>query len=252
MEKGSLPKLNIDGFTIVTGRSAAAPAGNTGASFRQRASGLLRRAGVNLSESPRATPHKGDVDPAYKKLLIKTGICAGLAIVLLIISSVGTPAGQDITDTLNQVVNHEFDIDEDIGRLKFVQTLDETQAVFSAQPETLATYPVDGKIVTRYGESGSKGVRIEAAGRSAACIAKGTVTSVGEIGGMGYVRIALDTGETVVYHNVDPAVRVDDIVMTGQTVGTVTGDYLYLEMTDGGEYIDPLAYIEQKVAAVLQ
>jgi murein DD-endopeptidase MepM/ murein hydrolase activator NlpD len=191
------------------------------------------------------------VDPAYRKLLIKTGICAGLAIVLLVISSIDTPGAQGLTDTLNQVVNQEFDIDKDIGRLKFVQTLDETEAVFSAEPGVLATYPADGRIVTRYGEGGANGVRIEAVG-NVASIAKGTVTAVGDIGNMGYAKVTLDTGQTVAYYNVDPAVQVDDIVMPGQTIGVVLGSYLYLEMKDGDEYIDPIAFIEQKVEAVLQ
>lgn len=245
MEKKSLPKLETDGFTIYTTEYAP---GNSKATWRDRASGVMKRAGLPVR--PKAQPRNDDIDPAYRKLLVKTGICAGIAIVLLVVSSINTPTTQNITDTLNQVVNHEFDIDKDIGRLKFVQTLDETEAVFSAEPGVLATYPADGVVVTRYGEGGSKGVRIEATG-NASCIAKGTVTSVGDISGMGYVKVVLDSGETVVYHNVDPAVRVDDIVMPGQTIGSVTGGYLYLEMTNGDEYIDPISYIEQKVSAVL-
>jgi hypothetical protein len=253
MDKQSLPKLETEGFTIVSAQRASVSTGalSDGVSWRERASGLMRRVGIPGSESLRPGKQITDVDPAYKKLLIKTGICAGVAIVLLVVSSIGTPVTQDITNTINQVVNHEFDIDKDIGRLKFVKTLDESRAVFSAGPGVLATYPADGKIVTRYGEGGSKGVRIDMTG-NAACIAKGTVTAVGEIGNMGYVKIELDTGETLVYHNVMPAVQVNDIVMPGQTVGAVSGEYLYLEMMDGEEYIDPITYIEQRVAAVLQ
>ena len=210
----------------------------------------MRRAGIPGRVSPRPDKQSDNVDPAYKKLLIKTGICAGLAIVLLVISSINSPATQNFTNTINQVVNHEFDIDKDIGRLKFVRTLDESRAVFSAQPGVLATYPADGRIVTRFGEGGSMGVRIDATG-SAACIAKGTVTAVGEIGGSGYVKIVLDTGETLVYHNVVPAVQVNDIVMPGQTVGAVSKEHLYLEMMSGDEYIDPIEYIEQRAAGVL-
>ena len=253
MDKQILPKLETEGFTIVSTPRVSVSTGvlSDGVSWREKALGLMRRAGIPGGESLRPSKQIADVDPAYKKLLVKTGICAGLAIVLLVVSSIDTPVTQDITNTINQVVNHEFDIDKDIGRLKFVKTLDETRAVFSAGPGVLATYPADGKIVTRFGEGGSKGVRIDMTG-NAACIAKGTVTAVGEIGSMGYVKVVLDTGEMLAYYNVMPAVQVRDIVMPGQTVGTVSGEYLYMEMMDGEEYIDPITYIEQRVAAVLQ
>lgn len=249
MDKDSLPKLETEGFTTYSRGYAYSE--QSRATWRDRATDAIRRAGIPVSAKRRHSESGDDVDPAYRKLLIKTGICAGLAIVLLVVSSINTPSAQNITDTMNQVVNHEFDIDKDIGRLKFVQTLDETEAVFSAQPGALAAYPADGKIVTAFGEDGSKGVRIEAEG-NVSSIAKGTVTSVGEVGNMNYVEMTLDTGETLVYHNIEPSVQVDDIVMPGQPVGIVSGDYLYLEMLDGEEYVDPIAYIEQEMTGELQ
>lgn len=248
MEKDSLPKLETEGFTTYT-RGYTYAERNKG-TWRDRAADVMQRAGVSVGAKTRSSSGE-DVDPAYRKLLIKTGICAGLAIVLLVISSIDAPGAQNITNTVDQVVNHEFDIDKDIGRLKFVRSLDETEAVFSAQPGAVAAYPADGKIVTAFGEGGSKGVRIETTGK-ALCIAKGTVTAVGEVGSMGYVKMTLDTGETLVYHNVEPSVRVDDIVMPGQTVGTVSGNYLYLEMVSGEQYVDPLAYVRQEMTGELQ
>ena len=245
MEKQSLPKLEIEGFTIYP--SGAIPYREeigVRASWRDRASRLRRR-------STGKTP-ADDVDPAYRKLLIKTGICAAVAIALLVISTVDSPGSGGITDTLNQVVSHEFDIDKDIGRLKFVQTLDEVEAVFSEQPgQPSAVYPASGDIVTEFGKTGSKGVRIKASG-SVSSIARSTVTAVGEIGGAGYVVTVLDTGETVTYYNIDPVVQVDDIVEAGQTVGKVLDGHLYVEMKEGEEYIDPIAFIEQQISAVQQ
>ncbi len=249
MDKGSLPKLETEGFTTYSGGYAYAEQRKE--TWRDRASDVMRRAGVPVRAKQRRALSQDDVDPAYRKLLIKTGICAGLAIVLLVISSIDTPEAQNITDTMDQVVAHEFDIDKDIGRLKFVQTLDESEAVFSAQPGALAVYPADGRVVTAFGEAGSKGVRIEAKG-DVSCIAKGTVIVVGEVGSMGYVELMLDTGETLVYHNIEPSVQVDDIVMPGQAVGVVSGNYLYLEMLSGDEYVDPLAYVQREISGELQ
>ncbi len=251
MEKQSLPKLEIEGFTIYPSGSGsyrpkdgvARAAGK--ASWRDRAFRLVRRKGRAAGKAL-----GDDVDPAYRKLLIKTGICAAIAIALLVVSTVETPGSGGVTDTLNRVVTHEFDIDKDIGRLKFVQTLDEVEAVFSEQPgQPSVVYPASGDIVMEFGKAGSKGVRIEASG-SVRSIARSTVTAVGEIGGAGYVVTVLDTGETVTYYNIDPVVQVDDIVEAGQTVGKMLGGYLYVEMKEGEEYIDPIEYIEQQLLAV--
>ena len=224
MEKQSLPKLELEGFTIYpSGTSPYRPEDSAArtarkASWRDRAFRLVRRRGRAAGKAP-----GDDVDPAYRKLLIKTGICAAIAIALLVISTVETPGSGGVTDTLNRVVSHEFDIDKDIGRLKFVQTLDEVEAVFSEQPGMPpVVYPANGDIVTEFGKAGSKGVRIEASG-SVRSIARSTVTAVGEISGAGYVVTVLDTGETMTYYNIDPVVQVDDIVEAGPDGGQDAG-----------------------------
>jgi septal ring factor EnvC (AmiA/AmiB activator) len=144
-------------------------------------------------------------------------------------------------------------VDEDIGRLKFVEALDgETEAVFSGMPESFVVYPADGDVVTAFGEGGSTGVRMSTQTADILNIAKGTVTAVGDISGDGYVQVVLDSGETIVYHSLTPCVKVDDIVMPGQVVGEIAEDYLYIEMKDGDEYIDPIAYIGERAGMVLQ
>ena len=92
MEKQSLPKLEIEGFTIYpSGRGSYRPendaSGAAGkASWRDRASRMVGRKGRAAGKAS-----GDDVDPAYRKLLIKTGICAAIAIALLVISTVETP-----------------------------------------------------------------------------------------------------------------------------------------------------------------
>lgn len=272
MEKKQLPKLDTDGFKTLSEPSRfrwdsvqsqtkdkdinndSDIAGRTSASreggWKGRAAGFARR----IRPMDERDKDKMDDDEAgYKRLLIKTGICAGIAIAILVISSINTPTANNITDAIDQAVNHEFDIEEDIGRLKFVQNLeDETQSVFSPMPEVAAVFPADGDIITRFGEGGSKGVRINPIESQIVCIAKGTVTQVGLIDDKGYVKIVLDAGETAVFYNVTPGVKVDDIVMPGQPIGEVIGEFFYLELQDGDEYIDPLEYIQKRSAMALQ
>ena len=248
MQKDQLPKLELDGFTIREDRKAPPKEKKTSAAgWRGKAARLAEKAGVKIVW--KKEERSDDTDLGYKRLLVKTGVCAALAIAILIISTVTTPGVKNTIEPAGNVMSQEFDIPEDIGKLKFVENLDDdTQSVMSVLPGDAAVLPSDGEVVTAFGQAGSKGVRFSAAGETAYSIAKGTVTAVGAINGQGYVRLLLDTGETALYCNVEPLVAVDDIVMPGQTIGTLTGDYLYVEMKDGETGIDPMAYISERAA----
>jgi hypothetical protein len=255
MQKDQLPKLKLDGFTIPEETKLppkerkAQPEEKkaSAARWRKYASRLAEKAGLRIEWKK----DKGgdEVDLGYRRLLVKTGICAALAIAILIIGTVTTPGVQNAAQPASDTMSREFDIPEDIGRLKFVKNLDDdVQSVMSVLPDGAAVYPSDGEVVTAFGQAGSKGVRFSAAGETAYSIAKGTVTAVGAISGQGYVKLVLDTGETALYCNLSPLVAKDDIVMPGQTVGTLTGDYLYVEMKDGDTCVDPLSYISARAA----
>ena len=247
MDKDRLPKLELDGFTSVA-RERRTPV------RKKRPPAITRRLMAPVKSIKKtAKKNSEEVDIGYKRLMIKTGVCAAIAVVILALSSIDTPVTNSITDTVGEAIGHEFDIEEDIGRLKFVQNLsDDTQGVFAETDSAAVVYPAEGEVITSFGESGSSGVRIVPVGTEIVSIAKGTVTEVGEVSGSGYVKVVLDAGETAVYYNIEPLVQCDDIVQPAQPIGHVQGDYLYLEMTDGGEYIDPITYIIQKAALVAQ
>lgn len=244
MEKPSLPKLETDGFVT---RQSESP------TWKAKAHKIAHSIGVKRESPKKAVSPDDDIDIGYKRLLAKTGVCAAVAVTILIISSISTPASANVTQAVDYVVNHEFDVDEDIGRLKFVEALEgETEAVFSSLPESMVVYPADGDVVTAFGEGGSTGVRMSAQTAEILNIAKGTVTETGDSNGEGYVKVVLDSGETVVYHSLIPGVKVDDIVMPGQVIGEIAEDYVYIEMKDGDAYIDPIAYISEHAGKVLQ
>lgn len=248
MDKDSLPKLELDGFTNEIKKPEPMSWKTKAARFAQRA-GIPLRTEAEMRNTSK--PDMADEDLKYRRLLIKTGVCAAIAVIILGIASINSPAAETITDAIGETVNHEFDIDKDIGRLKFVDNLnDETQSVFSPLPDTIAVYPAEGEIVTAFGQSGSKGMRMNPVGTEVKSIAKGTVEYMGEIDGAGYLKVKLDTGETAYYYNVNPIVKTDDIVKPGQQIGNLSGDYLYVEIKDGDIYIDPAAYIETWTAPV--
>ena len=237
MEKQGLPKLEIDGFVTRTYEKPT---------WKKKAVNLVR----GIKRDKKVTNE--DVDIAYKRLLAKTGVCAAVAVTILIISSLSTPASAEVNRAVDYVVNHEFDVDEDIGRLKFVEALDDTESVFSAMPDGTMVYPADGEVVSAFGEGGGEGVRMSVQTPDIMNIAKGTVTEVGDLDGEGYVKVALDSGEMIVYQNLTPSVKIDDIVMPGQVIGQTEEGDLYIEMKSGDTFIDPIAYINEHAGAALQ
>jgi len=249
MDKDSLPKLEIDGFTYEQKTKPQAAVKKTYDFLR-----VTKDAGKRIKEfrlAQAARPERSEPDVDYRRFILKTGACAVIAVLILGIASIGSPDTRFITEALNGAQQHEFNMDEDIGRLKFVDTLDgESQSVFSANPGAVAVYPAKGDIVTAFGQAGSSGIRIKPANAKAVCIAKGTVEQTGKINGEQYIKIALDTGEAVYYYGINPVVKVRDIVKPGELVGDIIGDYLYIEIKDKDKYIDPVAFIERQAAAV--
>lgn len=251
MDKDSLPKLELEGFASEAKRPE--PDKRKHKTWASRKLGVflgedtddVKKRGISFKIVDDRPKEKAVDDGGYRRLMIKTGVCAAIAVVILGIASINSPAANTVTDTLGSAVDHELDIDKDIGRLKFVENLkDETQSVFSPLPEGVAVLPSDGEVVTAFGESGSKGVRIDPVSTQIVSISKGTIEYTGTIDGKGYIKEKLDTGETAYYYNVDSSVKVDDIVMPGQEIGSLSGDYLYVEIKNGDVYVDPMAYIE--------
>jgi murein DD-endopeptidase MepM/ murein hydrolase activator NlpD len=245
MEKDNLPKLELEGFT--SDKKAPEPAER-----KTRIYEIVRRAGASRTakESGRADkPALSDDEIKYRRLLIKTGVCAAIAVVILGIASINTPATDVVTQTVGNAVNHKFDIDEDIGRLKFVDNLnDELQSVFSPLPDEMVVYPAEGEVITTFGQAGSKGIRIMPVSTEIVSMARGTVEQTGKIDDKGYVKVKLDTGETALYYNVAPSVAINDIVKPGQQIGNLEGEYLYVEIKDGDIFVDPVVYIEKWTA----
>lgn len=256
MDKDIMPKLELDGFTYETRRLAQNPNLNEGwtskaAKFAKSAQERLKNIKFSKTDAKRG---QSEPELKYRRLLIKTGACAVIAVVILGIASVNTQNADAIKQAINSTVNHEFDMDQDIGKLKFVDNLnDETESVFSPLPDAAAVYPAASyNVVTAFGKAGSQGVRLKLAGTQVLNIAKGTVDHIGKINGSEFVQVKFDTGETAYYYGIEPSVKLHDIVTAGQAIGNVTGDYLYVELKRGGACIDPMAYIEQREAAAVK
>ena len=120
-----------------------------------------RRAATSRGEfRPRQRRSNDDTLPQNNPLLIKIAISALIALVMLLLNYIQLPFTQTVVGHVRTALTQEFDLDETLGKLKFVGDIlpDEIKSVFghnpgSTQPDipTFAS-PVRGEVVRSFGE----------------------------------------------------------------------------------------------------
>lgn len=120
---------------------------------------------------------------------------------------------------------------------------------FSWEPETQLVWPVQGAIVSAYGDAarpGHRGVDLAAPpGASVAAARLGKVDFVGEIAGYGRTLVLShgDRLSTVYAHLGTVRVSEGDAVSRGQTIGTISPEgYLHYEIRDAAQPVDPAGF----------
>ncbi len=180
-------------------------------------------------------------------LLIKLGVCAAVCILALGLRLINTPETAQIAQDVKQVITTEIDVDETIGKLKFVDgsaVQDDTAMVFGAANVTL---PVQGEVRQQFGEEGLDGVVFACAqGASGIACADGVVEALGTDETRGqYVRVRHAAGlETFLYGLSDVAVEKGQPLKTGDILGKSAGDSLYFEVRVNGAPQDPMMLYE--------
>ena len=100
-------------------------------------------------------------DDGSISLLRNMVICAAIILIVVILKSIDTPFTQNILGYVRDAVTTDFDIDETLGRLKFVDNWipEGVKAVFSEQrtSEELPidmkfSVPAEGKVIAFFGE----------------------------------------------------------------------------------------------------
>ena len=242
-----LPSLNITGFVSKerhpASRCDTAEGVAPGWESRRPATQLEPKVRTRMH----ALKHEEKADAGfikYKRLLIKTGICAGILLLIFMLKSIDTPITNDITDGIRTAVSHELEIDE-IGRLKFVSN-DAQETAEPAMSSAIAegyVFPIEGMVELAFGESGSKGVVIRPIGEETV-LAAGSGVVRGIDAQEGWMEIALADGAKLVYRGVVPQAEKGKSVYPGEAVATLAGETLYVELlTSAGEAVDPLSYL---------
>ena len=170
--------------------------------------------------------------------LAVVAICLGLRLLPMTFA-------QEATQTLKNVFTYDLDLDETLGRLKFVENLfPGVQAVFGGQGGM--SYPLEGTLVSEFDQQG-KDVRMQAtAGAAVKAAADGQVEKRATNETLGhYLCIRHPDNVTTVYYGLSYSPLAEGAsVAKGQEIGTL-GDtgVLVFQVLVNGIPRDPMPYL---------
>jgi murein DD-endopeptidase MepM/ murein hydrolase activator NlpD len=183
-------------------------------------------------------------DRKMSVLLIKMGVCAALALGIFAISLSDTPAADQITDSVQSVMNYSIDIDETFGKLKYVNST----APGANGESNRFTEPVAANITLAFGLAGYGITYGDTTGRHIVASAAGHISSSGYREESGHF-VFIDHGagiETRYYGLQESFAILDEEVEKGQRIGT-GGEALIFEVWQNGKAINPASYFSAEL-----
>lgn len=123
------------------------------------------------------------------RILAKLGTCVGICALMLALKAIDTPLTQGFVQGVKTTITAETNVDDMLGKLKFVEVSEEASQVFD--PDMTFVAPVTGVQKGKFGEGGRQGVELQAQpGTNVVACADGVVMAVGVDDKMGnYVRL---------------------------------------------------------------
>lgn len=171
--------------------------------------------------SKRREPGKREDANRPQKLIRRSAVCAALAMGLLCLSAMDTEFTDTISNGLKKAATSEMVLDEDLGRIHFVDT----------------GLPVsDGAVVTTFSESGRE---VSLSGEDSAAVMAvlpGTVAVTGD----DVIVVSNDNGTRSTYTGVRPTVAAGERVREDQVIGRLAEEVLALETVGATGYVDSL------------
>jgi len=176
-----------------------------------------------------------EVSPPYRKLVRNTFICALIALSVWGIKSIDSGVTNTVSGGIEDAITDEFQIDQDLGRLKFV--VNDSTVEVSGDTEVDYTVPMEGEVVETFAQTG-RAITIKGEQNALVnAILPCTVLEAGD----DFVYVANDNGTQTEYSGLTPCVQAGDKLQDADAVGELLGDELTLETSSGSEYIDPLS-----------
>ena len=221
---------------------------------------------VYSAKGPRPRRRNEEVIPQNNSLLIKIAVSVLLALIVLLLNYIQLPLTQTIVGHVRTALTQEFDLDETLGKLKFVREIlpDEIKAVFGEKSQNIIFIPpVGGEVVHTFGEQitlpvtgkvyGNQGIDIETSQNAPlyAC-ADGVVAAVEQHEVYGS-SLWLDHGDgifTFYGRCGEIEVKKGDRVRRGQKIGAVSTPndeqpILHFQIWKDGKAENPLEWINQ-------
>lgn len=213
--------------------------------------------------------------------VVKMSVAAIIIVVVMLLKSIDTPVTNWAVDRIRDAITHDFDIDESLGKLKFVgeylpgikavfnqnQSRDETEKAEEAHEAGEVMYqpvfsaPAEGKVVgffgRVYGDEGqevtNQGIDILSPEQGWVYAAgDGKVIAIGEDGPYGkYVKVDHGEGWAALYGGCeDIQVQVGTLVKQGDRIckmgrDSSEGYRLHFEVWHGDRPVDPLKLIQE-------
>ena len=173
-------------------------------------------------------------------------VCAAVAALCLLVRFVPGTFAQNARQTLTQLFTYDLDLDETLGRLKFVENLfPGAAAVFGTQSQRC--YPVEGNLMRSFGQDNLPNIAFQAAaGAKVVAIDAGRVTKRGVSEQYGnYLRIEHADGlETYYYGLAKSPLDKGAEVQKGQEIGTLGEDgVLVFALHASGAARNQLSYL---------
>lgn len=171
----SLSTLRESRSSTVMGKPRIRPrTGTKGWAGRQSYSRVTSSKSVASPGGPRPRMRNEEAIPQNNSLMIKIAVSVLLALLVILLNYIQLPFTQTIVGHVRTALTQEFDLDETLGKLKFVGEIlpDEIKAVFGQESHTpVFASPARGKVVHTFGEQitlpttgkayGNQGIDIE-------------------------------------------------------------------------------------------
>lgn len=177
----------------------------------------------------------------FTKHVIQIGICVLVLTAVISLKAIDKPFAEKTLSGLSKVINAEVDIDEDLGRLKFVS--DDYLSVFN---ENLSL-PVDALSYQLLDDDDKSMMILGKKNEPVFATFSGEIQKSEGTENNDLVIIMHESGIKSVYSGVIPTVFESDSVSAGQAVGYLLGDYLTVNIIFNGEYLNPDDFIKDPV-----
>ncbi|MBQ9941624.1 MAG: hypothetical protein IJP03_01315 [Christensenellaceae bacterium] len=184
---------------------------------------------------------KKPVNGTYSRLVRNTAVCLLLALGIWGLKAMESPLAEDI-----RAATTDVSADEDLGRLHFVDGMEEGQVTAVDGPAYTYNFPLQGEVVASFADT-AKDVTIKSEENAqVGAILSGTVVKTTK----DTVVVKNDNSTQTTYQGVVPTVAAGDVVKSGAQLGHLAGEALCLETVSGIGYVDSLDADELNTAVV--